>query len=99
MKSVFCRNVLRGYLVSLAVSNGLKLSTCTSSDCTGAASTVAASVDRLKMDVETGLRRWCIVCDFDETLADAATVDAASVQSDDVQVLSFSPFDAAKETK
>ena len=58
-----------------------------------------ASVDRIKMDVETGLRRWCIVCDFDETLADAATVDAASVHSDDVQVLSFSPFDAAKETK
>ena len=58
-----------------------------------------ASVDRLKMDVETGLRRWCIVCDFDETLADAATVDAAPVQSDDVQVLSFSPLDTAKETK
>ena len=34
----------------------------------GASCPACGVVDRVKVDVDTGLRRWCVECDFDEIL-------------------------------
>ena len=34
----------------------------------GASCPACGAVDRVKVDVETGLRRWCVNCEFDEIL-------------------------------
>ena len=57
------------------------------------------AVDRIQMDVETGLRRWCIACDFDETLSDTASVNAESVQVNQEQVVFLKPLESGRETK
>ena len=57
------------------------------------------SNDRIQMDVETGLRRWCVACDFDETLADAS-LDAADVgESTEARLVILQPLAQARETK
>ena len=55
--------------------------------------------DRIQMDVATGLRRWCVACDFDETLADASRDEANASESNEVQLLDLQPLAPAKETK
>ncbi len=35
----------------------------------GASCPACGAQDRVKVDVDTGLRRWCVTCDFDETLS------------------------------
>lgn len=57
------------------------------------------SIDRIQMDVETGLRRWCIACDFDETLSDTPPVNADNAQADQEQALFFKPLTPGIETK
>lgn len=57
------------------------------------------AVDRIQMDVETGLRRWCIDCDFDETLADIAPALADDAHTEHEQALFLKPLGPGKETK
>lgn len=67
----------------------------------GATCPRCAAIDRVQVDIETGLRRWCVVCDFDETLAPVGTPSSGpgDVPALPVRIFAAHVDGATRETK
>lgn len=67
----------------------------------GATCPRCSALDRVQVDVETGLRRWCVACDFDETLAPALATPAglAAVPVLPVRIFEGHADGTTRETK